>query len=301
MTRVHIIGTGAIGCLYGSQLSEAGLEVTLINQRLAQTKATIRIDSPWGNGLFTPHQVYENIAEAGSADILIISTKTTATPALIAETAVLPAPTILLLQNGIHIEQEWQTAFPEAHIISGLAFVCCFRNTPWHVTHQDYGRLIIGDFPHGTSPMTTLLTHAWQGVGVPVIASEKIQLARWKKLLWNAAFNPMSVVLGQDTQEILSTAAGEAQARAIMHEVQKLAAADGYTLTDEDIQRNITDTRVMTPYKTSMLLDYENKRPLETEAILGNALRFAAAQQIEVPHIQLIYDQLKKLSAASLH
>jgi hypothetical protein len=29
----------------------------------------------------------------------------------------------------------------------------------------------------------------------------------------------------------------------------------------------------MPPYKTSMLLDYENGHPMETEAILGNALR----------------------------
>lgn len=74
-----------------------------------------------------------------------------------------------------------------------------------------------------------------------------------------------------------------------MTEVQTLAKADGYILTDDDIQRNITDTQNMAPYKTSMLLDYENRRPLETEAILGNAVRFAAKKGILVPRLETLY------------
>ncbi len=302
MTSVLIIGAGAIGCLYGSKLAEAGLQVSLVSRSIAQASASnpakIQVDSPWGNTVFTPHAVYDTINSAKPAQILLISTKTIDTERIIQETQSLitdKTEAILLLQNGIHIEKPWQKAFPSIPLISGLAFVCCFRLSPLHICHQDYGRLMIGDYPSGVSPVTKLLTQSWHQTGVPVIASDKVPYARWKKLLWNAAFNPLSVIKQQTTQELLSTADGETLSRVIMREVQQLADADGYTLTDEDIERNITDTRKMTPYKTSMLLDYENKRPLETESILGNALRFATEKGISVPQIEALYYQLKKL------
>jgi len=302
MTRVLVVGAGAIGCLYGSKLSEAGMSVSLVSHSLAMScgnnVAQIQIDSSWGNRTFTPAAVYASLAEAAPADILLVSAKTLDTPQLIqsvAKTMSTQTKAILLLQNGIHIENPWIAAFPNTTIISGLAFVCCFRLSPQDICHQDYGRLMIGDFPTGISATTQMLADAWQQTGVPALASETIQLSRWKKLIWNAAFNPLSVIQNQNTQEILATAEGEALARAIMTEVQRLAAADGYTLTDADIQRNITDTRNMAPYKTSMLLDYENKRPLEVEAILGNALRFATEKGIDVPQIEALYTQLKNL------
>lgn len=300
MNSAIIIGAGAIGCLYGSKLSEAGLAVSLVSQSIATAAKDhipqIQIDSPWGNQAFTPQHVYTNASEAAPTDIIIISAKTTDIPTLIADTALLVSEktqAILLLQNGIHIETDWQTAFPETPLISGLAFVCCFRHSPLHIEHQDYGRIMIGDFPNGIGESTRTLASLWQSVGVPVITTERVQQARWKKLLWNAAFNSLSVCNGgQDTQALLATHEGETLARSIMQEVQALAKADGYTLSDEDIERNITDTRNMTPYKTSMLRDYENNRPLETEAILGNALRFARSKQIEVPQIEALYAQL---------
>ena len=48
-------------------------------------------------------------------------------------------------------------------------------------------------------------------------------------------------------------------------------------------------TLKMKPYKTSMLLDFEAKRPLEVEAILGNALRFAKENSIDVPYLSSLY------------
>jgi 2-dehydropantoate 2-reductase len=55
------------------------------------------------------------------------------------------------------------------------------------------------------------------------------------------------------------------------------------------IEKNIDATEKMKPYKTSMLLDFESKRKMETEAILGNALRFAQNKSIAVPYISTLY------------
>ena len=69
-----------------------------------------------------------------------------------------------------------------------------------------------------------------------------------------------------------------------MKEVQTLAHADNITISDADIEEMIASTRIMVPYKTSMLLDYENHKPMEVEAILGEPLKIAKNADIKVPY-----------------
>ncbi|MBM4201396.1 MAG: 2-dehydropantoate 2-reductase, partial [Gammaproteobacteria bacterium] len=57
--------------------------------------------------------------------------------------------------------------------------------------------------------------------------------------------------------------------------------------------RNIDSTYKMPPYKTSMLLDFEAGRSLETEAILGNAVRIGRGLAVPIPHLESVYGLLK--------
>jgi 2-dehydropantoate 2-reductase len=52
------------------------------------------------------------------------------------------------------------------------------------------------------------------------------------------------------------------------------------------------DTLVMTPYLTSMKLDYDAGRPLEVEAIVGAPVRAARAADVELPRMDALYRQL---------
>ena len=51
----------------------------------------------------------------------------------------------------------------------------------------------------------------------------------------------------------------------------------------------IEKTLSMTPYKTSMLIDNEKRREMETEAIVGEPLRIARAKKIAVPNMEILY------------
>ena len=56
---------------------------------------------------------------------------------------------------------------------------------------------------------------------------------------------------------------------------------------------NIDNTHTMPPYKTSMLLDFEKGQPMETEAILGNAVRAAAREGVHCPSLNALYALMK--------
>ena len=45
----------------------------------------------------------------------------------------------------------------------------------------------------------------------------------------------------------------------------------------------------MPPYKTSMVLDYENHRPMEVEAILGNVVRAGRRAGVQIPMLEALY------------
>ncbi len=298
MTKILIIGTGAIGGLYGAKLAQAGAEVSVLCRSDYETvkKNGISIHSHWGNFHFTPKKVLRDLRDyQDQADFILVSTKVLpeiSVPDLV--TPVLaPNSSIVLLQNGLNIEKPVAAAFTDYHLISAIAFVCVQKNKAGIVDHQDYGRLIIGDFGGGVSEKTAHLIDLWRKAGVPCEPSENIQMERWKKLVWNASFNPISVLSGgADTGKILNILAAKNLVQNVMQEICTLAEADGCKLPEDVIAKNIEATEKMKPYKTSMLLDFEAGRKMEVEAILGNAIAFARDRAISVPHLSSLYGLL---------
>jgi 2-dehydropantoate 2-reductase len=297
--RVLIVGAGAVGGFYGALLAKAGAEVELVcRSDFEVVKALgLRIKSPLGEWTFKPKTVYHpvEVQRCGvtSPDYVMVCTKVLPQidrVALIRE-AVGPNTAIVLLQNGVEIEEEILAAFPDNELISGVAFVCLSRPASGQVWHQAYGRLKLGVFPCGISPKVEALCRKFACAGIKAEASADIVAARWGKCVWNAAFNPLSVLSGGLTTDLLLTQ--ETLIRALMAEVLRIAQAVGHPLPEELVEQNIESTRKMPPYKTSMLLDFEAGRPLETEAILGNAVRAAQREGVSVPRLESLYALLK--------
>ena len=297
-TKVLIIGAGAIGGFYGSLLAKAGAEVALVcrsDYEHVKQHGFIIDSYALGTWTFNPSQVLKNATEyEGTADYVLLCTKVIPSvdraalirPAVSADTA------IVFIQNGVEIEQEFISAFPDNEIISGLAYICCNRIRNGEIVHLAYGRLTLGNLPGFVSNKTTRLCELIRQSGIECTASENIVTERWKKCVWNAPFNPLSVLSGGlPTSDILQSQ--EAFVRTIMQEICRIAEAVGHRLPDDIVDVNIKNTYTMPPYKTSMLLDYENGHPMETEAILGNAVRAAKGAGITSPYLESVYALMK--------
>ncbi len=304
--KILLFGTGAVGSLYGGKLAQAGASVSAVcrsDYDVVKEKG-IFIKSIYGDFHFRPEMVVKKASEyTHTPDFIIVTTKVLPgidLPSLIKD-AVKPLTSIVLLQNGIDVEKDIKAAFPGNEIISALAFVCVSRKSYGDVDHQDYGRLVLGTYPSGVSEKASILAEIFKESGVPVETAEDVIAARWKKLLWNAPFNPLSVIGGYvNTKEILSNRLTEELAEKIMREVYELSLADGHSVQEELIRKNLEDTYKMVPYKTSMLLDYESGRPMEVEAILGNAVRIAERLKVNVPNLKAIYAILDLLDKTNI-
>lgn len=296
--RVLIAGSGAVGGFYGALLANAGAEVVVLcrnDYADVQNRGMVIHSSTLGTWQFRPHQVVREAAAVnGALDYVIVTTKVLPNLDRVAliRAAVRADTTVVLIQNGVEIEAPIATAFPRHPLISGLAFVCVSRTAPGEIHHQAYGHLVLGNYPRGLSRGVTALCAAFERAGIAAHATPDIIAARWQKCLWNAVFNPVSVLAGgTDTRTILTTQ--EPLVRAVMQEVAAIAAATGHPVPADSIEKNIANTHAMPPYKTSMLLDFEAGRPMEVEAILGNAVRAAIREGVTAPRLETLYALLQ--------
>lgn len=298
---ILIVGAGAMGAFYGARLAQAGARVAVVcrSDYAVVREQGFRITSGGATSTWRPAAVYRQVAEAaaagGAPDYVVVTTKalpTQDTAALISP-AVGPRTVIALLQNGIDIEPPVAAAYPQHELLSVLAFVCLTRTAPGEIQHLAYGRLLLGTYPTGETAAGQQLTALWRAAGLEVALVPDVVTARWHKLAWNAAFNPLSVVGGEaDTQRLLAAPASRALVRQVMVEVCAVAAATGHPLPATTLDDLIALTERTPPYQTSMLADYLARRPMEVDAILGHALLAATRTGVSVPTLQLLHTLL---------
>ena len=294
-----VLGVGAVGGLYGGLLAKDGYDVHFLARSdfdHLQSQG-LQVDTPLGDFQLRP-QVYQEVAHMPQVDCVIVSWKTTANRdlgPLLAHFA--PSkPIVLVLQNGLNIEQAAADVVGEASVLGGCCFLCSNKVGSGHIKHLDYGRIAIGAFDRSKEGQ---ITEAMKVVGAALSEARiEIQLApslaeiRWKKLAWNIPFNGLSVALSADTSAIMNDPAAGQLAEELMIEVAASAQACGVTVGRDHIDKMLNDTRKMVPYASSMLLDFQAGRPMEIEAIFGNPIRAAKASGFTPARIEMLYRQL---------
>ena len=300
---ILIVGAGAIGSFYGAILKKAGcpVDTVLRSEYDAVREKGIRITSPLGDLSFRPDHVYrDGDTPEVCPDYLILCVKVLpgVNRAELVKPWMGPNTRLVLIENGLGIEQELAEAFTENPITSCLAFIAASRTAPGVVEHKAYGKLVMGTYPRGIDEHCRTLSELFIDGGIKVDVTEAVVGERWRKCLWNTPFNPLSVIAnGADTKTILDTEGGEALIRAMIGEVMAVAAAEGYPMDESLIDQNIDGTRKMPPYRNSMALDYLNDRPIERDAVLGNVVTLAERHGIAVPHLNTVLVTLKMRAA----
>ena len=291
--KVLVVGTGGIGGYYGAKLAQAGHQVSFVCRSDFEhvRQHGLQIQSYQGDFHVQPSQVLRDPREyKDQADLILVATKVVPEidlPTLL-EPVLHPGSAILLIQNGIEIEKPLSERFPQIPLFSAIAFIGVSKIKPGVIHHQLRGNLEIGSYPANAPTQPDLWVDIFNQTGIETKKSENIERSRWKKLIWNLAFNPISVLTQANTQEMLENPKVEALAPKIMAEVIALGRARGYQLEDHLIEKNMAATYKMPPYKTSMLLDFLNDKPLETQAILDNPLQIGAELHIQTPYIETL-------------
>lgn len=301
VVRVVIVGSGAVGLFYGARLQRAGNDVVFVARRdlNALRERGLLVESPQGTFRLEAVEAVPTASGVGPAEWVVCSLKATAldiAPDLCAP-AVGPQSNIVVLMNGLGVEEPFVQRFGPDHVLGALAFVGVYRGEPGVVHHVAYGRVTIGSVISEGAAAAESFAALLAGAGIEAVVAPSLRLARWEKLCWNVPFNGLSIAAGgTGTSAILSDDALAAIAERAMREVVATANADlaahgepHHLDADAVVERMFAQTRAIADYKTSMLVDYLEGRPLEVEAILGAPLRRAKELGIDTPTIAALY------------
>ncbi|QDV64781.1 putative 2-dehydropantoate 2-reductase [Crateriforma conspicua] len=301
MQRYAIIGSGALGGLYGARLAAAGHEVHFLFRSDYQhvRQHGLKVDSVWGDLHLHDVNAYQCADDMPPCDVTIVALKTTQNHHL---PKLLAGPTagggaVLVLQNGLDVEADSAQVVGVQRTLGGCCFLCSNKVGPGHIKHIDYGRIVFGEYSPqaGVSDRAARIASELNAAGVEAIATDDLLLTRWRKLMWNITFNGLSVVCDASTDQLMDGRWGEQLSLSLVREVHAAAAACGVSIAEDAIGTTIEHTRKMVPYDSSMRLDFLNGRPMEVEAIFGNPLRAAQAAGFDAPRIEMLYRQLKVL------
>jgi 2-dehydropantoate 2-reductase len=307
MTKFAVVGTGALGGFYGGLLARAGRDVHFLMRSDAEyvRKWGLRVDTKLGD-FHLPHvEVYSSVQDMPKCDCVILALKSTQNH-LLAE--LLPPllhddSLVLVLQNGLHVEQATRAVVGPGRVAGGCCFLCSNKVGAGHIRHLDYGKILMGPFrgldDSEPGPSMARLSEIQQeliAAGIECQTTESLTLARWRKLMWNIPFNGLSVILNSSTNTIMEHPESRALAESIIREVRQTACDCGYFIEPEFVEYMMEHTDQMVPYDSSMRLDYLAGRPIEVQAIYGNALRAADRCNVNAPIIRTLYRQLQFLA-----
>jgi len=297
------VGAGAIGAFYGGVLARAGCEVSAVvrSDYDAVARNGYRIESvAQGDLSFRPAQVMRSGSDyRGEPDYVLCALKQVAgvDRAALVRPALAPKTVLVLVQNGIDVEDDIARAFPQHELISAVAYSAVSREAPGHVVHHSgYTRLVLGNYPQGVSPAVERFAALIKAGGTSMQVTEDIVGARWQKCAWNTVFNPISALGGGlGTRDILASEATTQFVKETIAEVCAIARASGHPLADDTVEKQIQGTLRMPNYVSSMGQDLLAGRPMEIEALLGNAVRIARRLSVPAPRLDALYALLLML------
>ena len=296
-----VIGTGGIGGYYGGRLAQHGHEVHFLLHSDYQhvRRHGLTIDSVDGDFHLDAPMVYDDAARMPLSDVVLVCLKTTNNhllPDLLRRVA--DSHTIvILIQNGIGVEEDVQAAIPDVQLVAGLAFICTAKVSPGHIHHQCLGHINLGAYSVRDMERLGQVVDDFTQAGIRATMVDYAE-ARWKKAVWNMPFNGMTVALDTQTDQLMGNPSTRRLIHEQMMEVVQAARQQGITAVDEAfVDRMMAMTDAMTPYSPSMKLDYDNCRPMEIHYLYTRPLAVAREAGAPMPRLEMLEAELRFIEA----
>lgn len=294
--RYAVIGTGAMGGLFGGMLAHAGFDVHfLFRSDYNDVKEKgFTVKSILGNFTLKNVNAYNSTEDMPKCDVILVCMKTIyedRIPALI-KPILKPDSFVILIQNGINMEKFVSEQLPDGvGMAGGMVMASVTKTAPGEITHTNFGTITVGLY-RGNDNILKAFCNDINTTGLKAVHSTDYTTERWRKLVWNMPFNGLSVALDASTKEIMDNPESRRLAYNIMLEVVEAAQANGAKLTVAYADEMMKATDSMIPYKPSMYVDYAHHRPMEIQYIYTEVIKSAKSKGVAVPNIEALEKRL---------
>jgi 2-dehydropantoate 2-reductase len=276
MSRIAVIGPGAVGGIAAAWLVEGGHEVTVCARSPLSDLVITTPDGP----LSAKPLVLTDPAEAQPVDWVLVATKAYDVDSTAPWLARLmrEGTELAVLQNGVEHVERFRHLVPAQRILPVIVDIPANRTAPGRIIQHVYGTMTV---PAGAAGDAYATLFAGSRIGVAT--DPDITSRAWQKLCINAAGAVSTLTLnstGLSWSEEL-----EAIMRTLVEECAAVGRAEGATIPQAVIEGVIERARNARPGggRNSMEADRLARRPMELDARNGVIVRKGKQHGIPTP------------------
>jgi 2-dehydropantoate 2-reductase len=299
--RVCVVGCGAVGSLFAANLAQlddvevwaydlsrehvdainaAGLRLSGAGEVVGRVRAT------------------SDGAELPACAFGIVATKAMHTEAAIRASAHAFADgAVCSVQNGLGNEETLAAHAPR--VIRGTTFPAGRIVEPGHVQWDVKGDTTIGPFEPSPASREEIerLAEACTRAGLPTAAVDDARGPQWRKVIFNAATNPVGALTGLTHGRVCENAGLRRLVSGLVDEGKAVAQAQEIALDadPEELIDHAARPDVAYDHKASMLQDVEARRETEIDYLNGGIVRFGREHDVPTPLNEAILALVKGL------
>jgi 2-dehydropantoate 2-reductase len=272
LTKVAVIGGGAVGGLFAAAAHDCGHETVLC------------VRTPFPALEIGTRTVAVRIAadpdRERPVDWVMLATKAhdTASAAPWLERLIGPGTIVAALQNGVDHEARIRPYAFAAEIMPALVYTAVERTAPGRIVHHSGSNVCVPEGRTGAA-FARLLA----GSDIEILQEADFLTASWRKMLANSAANPITALTLRRIGVMREPRIREL-AHGLFRETLAVGLAAGARLNEKDFDAMVERYDTVSPTSgSSMLYDRLAGQPLEYDALTGTVVRMAEQHGIPVP------------------
>lgn len=295
VSKIAIVGTGAMGSVYAGLLASAGHEVWAVDTWREHVEAIrrggLRVEGASGDRIAWPHATTD-VAEAGPCDLVVVATKArdvvaaaTAAKAIVADHTV-----VLTIQNGLGSAERIAGVLGSDGVAVGIVggFGASIIE-PGHVRHEGWEKLHLGELVGPATRRVVNVASIWSSAGFNVSVYDDIELMVWEKFICNVCFSGTCSVTGLTIGEVIADRHAWSIASGCATEAWAVGRALGVDLAIDDPVAYVREFGSAIPHaRPSMLLDLLAGRPTEIDVINGAVPVQAERVGLRAPYNEVV-------------
>ncbi len=286
--EVAVIGAGALGCLYGGRIADAGHDVALVHHRQEYVDAIndrgLRIESEVEGdpSIELPVRATTDADSVGPVDLAIVFVKAHVTEAALDQHrgCIGPETAVLSLQNGLRHYEILCAAVGRDRALAGTTYQGAVLEEPGRITQTAGGPSTFGGDDAATADEVAT---ALESANLPAKVVDDPVRVIWEKQLLSIGIKPMAALTRLTNEAVVADADRRDLMRQLVNEAVAVAEARGVDLPDRNHAEGVIDICRGTDHYSSTLQDIWAERKTEIDEINGALVEMAEAEGIDVP------------------
>ena len=299
--RIVVMGAGGVGGFFGAYLAKEGHDVAFIARGAhltAMQQGGLKLLGPDGDVILDKVEAVESASELGApADIILFCVKLydTETAAESLKPIVGPDTLVISLQNGVDGPDRIAAILGEEHVLGGAAYVSALIEEPGTIRYTSAMRSIVfGRLDRAHSELASAFANACNECEFKAETSADIRRTLWNKFVLLATNSALTTLTRQPAGPLYTDEEVLVVARAMMEEVVSVATAEGVTVDEDIVDRQIALSKTLPAgMYASMYHDLNRGRRMEIESLSGLIARQGMKHGLSVPHHSLVWNALK--------